>query len=165
MGPMFPRVLLFQSTCPARGTTRRRRQGVQHQSISIHVPREGHDRHPGAVGQVEPQISIHVPREGHDPLRQPEPFLLGISIHVPREGHDSSAAAQPRSRRNFNPRAPRGARLLVAQCILNAAEFQSTCPARGTTANMHNFFVQICARVTNIPLKGMPYLQKTYVSI
>lgn len=44
-------------------------------------------------------------------------------------------------------------------------KFQSTCPARGTTANMHNFFVQICARVTNIPLKGMPYLQKTYVSI
>ena len=66
-----------------------------------------------------------------------------ISIHVPREGHDVNK--------------------FVALAILPS--FQSTCPARGTTANMHNFFVQICARVTNIPLKGMPYLQKTYVSI
>ena len=66
-----------------------------------------------------------------------------ISIHVPREGHDVE-------------------RLKTTHV---AHAFQSTCPARGTTANMHNFFVQICARVTNIPLKGMPYLQKTYVSI
>ena len=66
-----------------------------------------------------------------------------ISIHVPREGHDA----------------------VVDKQLKTADGFQSTCPARGTTANMHNFFVQICARVTNIPLKGMPYLQKTYVSI
>lgn len=43
--------------------------------------------------------------------------------------------------------------------------FQSTCPARGTTANMHNFFVQICAKVTTIPLKGMPYTRKMHVSL
>lgn len=67
--------------------------------------------------------------------------------------------------RQFKSSAPRGAQIfkLVNTIIVNT--FQSTCPARGTTANMHNFFVQICARVTNIPLKGMPYLQKTYVSI
>ena len=85
-----------------------------------------------------------MPREGHDDTTAKVTVLQAqISIHVPREGHDKAAG--------FGR---------VADAI-----FQSTCPARGTTANMHNFFVQICARVTNIPLKGMPYLQKTYVSI
>ena len=57
-------------------------------------------------------ISIHVPREGHD-------FLLcffffpftGISIHVPREGHDISLEVISTIPIDFNPRAPRGARL------------------------------------------------------
>ena len=34
---------------------------------------------------------------------------------------------------NFNPRAPRGARLSHTACIMLTAVFQSTCPARGTT--------------------------------
>ena len=59
---------LFQSTCPARGTT--------YPSKSFdHVSR----------------ISIHVPREGHDCVQVPNPNTArGISIHVPREGHDYS---------------------------------------------------------------------------
>ena len=85
-----------------------------------------------------------MPREGHDWALYTDTNAKGnISIHVPREGHDLN---------QYNAEG-------------DALTFQSTCPARGTTANMHNFFVQICARVTNIPLKGMPYLQKTYVSI
>ena len=89
-------------------------------------------------------ISIHVPREGHDTQNISDQIEQAhISIHVPREGHDKE----------------------LSMVSMPFFLFQSTCPARGTTANMHNFFVQICARVTNIPLKGMPYLQKTYVSI
>ena len=34
----------FQSTCPARGTTVNNYVGAYYQGISIHVPREGHDR-------------------------------------------------------------------------------------------------------------------------
>ena len=34
---------LFQSTCPARGTTRRWQRVLRTAIISIHVPREGHD--------------------------------------------------------------------------------------------------------------------------
>ena len=37
--------LVFQSTCPARGTTKKRGQGNKDSDISIHVPREGHDSH------------------------------------------------------------------------------------------------------------------------
>ncbi len=36
-------VLLFQSTCPARGTTIESLDGFRDPVISIHVPREGHD--------------------------------------------------------------------------------------------------------------------------
>ena len=114
--------LIFQSTCPARGTTIGDLSSASQLSISIHVPREGHDRHILQMSRrrttfqstcpargttsiwslifcITP-ISIHVPREGHDfPL-----VLTGaaddlISIHVPREGHDwhSSLTAFPSS--------------------------------------------------------------------
>ena len=37
-------IKIFQSTCPARGTTRRLQKSTKIYSISIHVPREGHDQ-------------------------------------------------------------------------------------------------------------------------
>ena len=60
------RMLGFQSTCPARGTTRCRVRITSGKNISIHVPREGHDRQLVNVFRNQKQISIHVPREGHD---------------------------------------------------------------------------------------------------
>ena len=146
----------FQSTCPARGTTisstvfeplpldfnpraprgARPAQHLPHPfvvSISIHVPREGHDHPVSPSAQpvsafqstcpargttfvhdcalVRCAISIHVPREGHDGGYADVGHVLHISIHVPREGHDS-----------------RHKSLLT---IISG--FQSTCPARGTT--------------------------------
>ena len=57
---------VFQSTCPARGTTANANNYDSAVLISIHVPREGHDPFP--VKKFKPLvcISIHVPREGHD---------------------------------------------------------------------------------------------------
>ena len=55
----------FQSTCPARGTTFRKRRNIAQKLISIHVPREGHDA-AEMRACFDPVISIHVPREGHD---------------------------------------------------------------------------------------------------
>ena len=53
-----------------------------------------------------------MPREGHDFVPSNLVAFTGdISIHVPREGHDLDAAPQKTDER----------------------EFQSTCPARGTT--------------------------------
>ena len=128
------KIKLFQSTCPARGTTAVPKLTTSVKFISIHVPREGHDylcadisikfhvfqstcpargttcRISVAVQHIE--ISIHVPREGHDEFQ----FLrniatFSISIHVPREGHDFCVKCKCRYKRPF----------------------QSTCPARGTT--------------------------------
>ena len=106
-------------------------------SISIHVPRTGHDcrRDPryrpasdfnprapyGARRSCPPRktaaflISIHVPRTGHDSSPAMAITEAMISIHVPRTGHDNS---------------PFGA-------CPTCTGFQSTCPVRGTTAKMH----------------------------
>ena len=58
--------LKFQSTCPARGTTKVAAAARRPRNISIHVPREGHDKQLKSVDGKLDYISIHVPREGHD---------------------------------------------------------------------------------------------------
>ena len=149
------KVKLFQSTCPARGTTSFNERYFNDFTISIHVPREGHDAPPAAI-HVDGDISIHVPREGHDGSLSRSPTRYRISIHVPREGHDKGKKRRylsifdfnPRAprgarrlcrygqrvlRRHFNPRAPRGARQGYHHNRLRQYQFQSTCPARGTT--------------------------------
>ena len=60
------RIGKFQSTCPARGTTLARLMEQYGISISIHVPREGHDDNQRNELYYFGYISIHVPREGHD---------------------------------------------------------------------------------------------------
>ena len=146
----------FQSTCPARGTTFSAYPQSPWESISIHVPREGHD-HLGLPREASHTISIHVPREGHD--AQPPPpvsvwrrfqstcpargttkiwygFFYGFRDFNPRaprgarrgSGRQSTAAIG-----YFNPRAPRGARRHIRLVSACAGLFQSTCPARGTT--------------------------------
>ena len=131
---MLPSASLFQSTCPARGTTII--CGVTNFKcrISIHVPREGHDRpsadYPSAAHDFNPraprgarprmlarltnQQNYFNPRapRGARPgdITAPIAFFT-ISIHVPREGHD----------------------YLISKPAAARKIFQSTCPARGTT--------------------------------
>ena len=54
---------------------------------------------------------------------------------MPREGHDLNLRLIRVLLADFNPRAPRGARLVVLGIMLLSRKFQSTCPARGTTAH------------------------------
>ena len=126
--------LLFQSTCPARGTTGRntscswvwldfnpraprgarrhkRRQQCGGSYFNPRAPRGA--RLPSSIIiKNTATISIHVPREGHDQYSPVLPGLYLISIHVPREGHDLDGII----------------------CKFRRFLFQSTCPARGTTA-------------------------------
>ena len=120
------------------------------------MPREGHDPTiPAATLPIA--ISIHVPREGHDPIALR--LLIGAIYFNPRAPRgarpipgrrdiklngDFNPRAPRGARRvtnrlitrilNFNPRAPRGARPISARQQNDAELFQSTCPARGTTA-------------------------------
>ena len=105
------RRLVFQSTCPARGTTKRTNSTKRpNDHFNPRAPR-GARHHPF-------KSAAHVSR---------------ISIHVPREGHDSNEFCQLQNQHYFNPRAPRGARRKIYAVKQTRSAFQSTCPARGTT--------------------------------
>ena len=56
-----------------------------------------------------------------------------ISIHAPRVGRDVRQRRGFRARNNFNPRAPRGARLGSVSALRSGLQFQSTRPAWGAT--------------------------------
>ncbi len=64
-------------------------------------------------------ISIHVPRERHDNAFALIFPLMAISIHVPRERHDRDGRDN----------------------ALHERQFQSTCPARGTTVLLLSAFI------------------------
>ena len=66
---------------------------------------------------------------------------LGISIHAPREGRDPNPLRPQPKRKNFNPRAPRGARLYRLRILEGDLIFQSTRPARGATVFIFLFIL------------------------
>ncbi len=78
----------FQSTCPARGTTAGAPGKDGANGISIHVPREGHDRWCTRQGWREWNFNPRAPRGARLKNDFRSNRLLSISIHVPREGHD-----------------------------------------------------------------------------
>ena len=148
----------FQSTCPARGTTLGRLGGVvRPQDFNPRAPRGARRRRPLRGSLSLSQFQSTCPARGTTPAtgsveykrfkfqstcpargtttsfcsRSVRPSR--ISIHVPREGHDVSRSTPRSSITNFNPRAPRGARLRYLPRHSFTGRFQSTCPARGTT--------------------------------
>ena len=105
----------FQSTCPRWGTTCRMCGGADR--INDFNPRA-----PGGARPVEPVtivpikfISIHVPQVGHDAGATEAQAAQIISIHVPQVGHDQARKKIYCQGRNFNPRAPGGARPEMSQ--------------------------------------------------
>ena len=98
------------------------------------MPREGHDSVRALARSLRSAISIHVPREGHDDT--------GTARHQRERRFQSTCPARGTTgrvitgivpERDFNPRAPRGARLRDFYGDDPKSLFQSTCPARGTT--------------------------------
>ena len=59
---------------------------------------------------------------------------LMISIHAPRAGRDEPRHIREGRSKDFNPRAPCGARRREQWQILRSTKFQSTRPVRGATA-------------------------------
>ena len=55
-------------------------------------------------------ISIHAPRAGRDKVALVEASAEGISIHAPRAGRDIAEPMEVTREKDFNPRAPCGAR-------------------------------------------------------
>ena len=102
--------VIFQLTCPMRGTT----------TTFINC-------------NVTFLISTHVPHAGHDFFFYFTYELFNISTHVPHAGHDPPDTSRLCTAVHFNSRAPCGARLILLQYVFNFNPFQLTCPMRGTT--------------------------------
>ena len=109
-GILIAVMLIFQSTRPARGATTAKDNEVFGYQISIHAPREGRDyRH--ARHAHKASISIHAPREGRDAAGSPC-SRTGVIFQSTRPARGATMVVLfwRRKVRNFNPRAPRGAR-------------------------------------------------------
>ena len=146
----------FQSTRPMRGATEWDTDGLWKPNISIHAPHAGRD--PVLVTEtVRDDISIHAPHAGRD-------FLTPLwrrakrKFQSTRPMRGATRAREPKEQdgRDFNPRAPCGARpartppqtpiISISihaphagrdneECerIVATVEFQSTRPMRGAT--------------------------------
>ena len=126
--------LAFQSTCPARGTTLVTLMPPgQLAAFQSTCPARGTtDLGAGFFRRVE-EFQSTCPARGTTQQRVDGKRSVGISIHVPREGHDEVRHGYAKLQNHFNPRAPRGARRKAIPERPDRRAFQSTCPARGTT--------------------------------
>ena len=100
--------LLFQSTPPARGATAFMPCQCQRPWISIHAPREG--------GDVTAILNSGIPV---------------ISIHAPREGGDLVGHRAFQDPPDFNPRPPRGGRLLALWVVAGLDVISIHAPREG----------------------------------
>ena len=131
--PILARSLLFQSTCPVRGTTRLRvDNGLEHLDFNPRAPYRARRR---AVSPVPPPGDFN-PRAPYRArpfplLRQPR--RLAISIHVPRTGHDWAATAAQNGSWRFQSTCPVQGTTAAQAGVVKALVFQSTCPVQGTT--------------------------------
>ena len=124
----------FQSTLPARGATR---PPCPPTTATAHFnPRSLHGERPDGDAQAPPRkISIHAPCTGSD--REPPRLTRAGRDFNPRSLHGErrlSDAGKGRKRPHFNPRSLHGERLNMVTKDTTAAQFQSTLPARGATA-------------------------------
>ena len=147
---------LFQSTPSARRATCR--FWIQPHPCTYFNPRPPRGERQRMISDIEDmmQISIHALREESDLQKQGYKRRMVISIHALREEGDrvlpllcmlhkifrSTPSARmatrpsPASRRSstyFNPRPPRGGRLVVGNCHVHVKQFQSTPSARRAT--------------------------------
>ena len=146
---------IFQSTRPVWGATTQGREPTATFDISIHTPRVGRDRgvlcSPIRLWNFNP----HAPCGARplplkalqwiDTFQSTRPVWGAtrafpradqrrfISIHTPRVGRDRACGHSRSCARDFNPRAPRGARRNKRRHLAVFRKFQSTRPAWGAT--------------------------------
>ena len=124
---------IFQSTCPARGTTNATGEKSKPITFQSTCPARG-----TTYLCADISIKFHVfqstcPARGTTlSLQKFRPCFTYFNPRAPRGARHCDAEWACRSN-YFNPRAPRGARRYCAYCTKAYGRFQSTCPARGTT--------------------------------
>ena len=148
----------FQSTLPARGATclvfrcvvtttyfnprsprgeRLTQAAFGAESLSHFNPRSPRGERRSAILSpfASPRFQSTLPARGATSVDDSGKPTAWISIHAPREGSDLQNIKRRASRRNFNPRSPRGERPITLSDGSGESRFQSTLPARGATAD------------------------------
>ena len=104
-------ILVFQSTLPARGATRR---ASAPECVFVHFnPRSPHGERPFFAGQDATASRHFNPRSPHGERLStfcPDVCQLSISIHAPRTGSDAERSIRMWWKSDFNPRSPHGER-------------------------------------------------------
>ena len=137
--------LKFQSTCPARGTTRGAAGGIPAEGyFNPRAPRGARRTCRAGCWHNSRNFNPRAPRGARLEIRRSPLYLtifqstcpargttpegcghrlpaFAISIHVPREGHDGQRDGD----------------------LLRVLRFQSTCPARGTTVTLVSFITPL----------------------
>ena len=125
---------MFQSTRPTRGAT-------SHAGTRIFGTRFQSTRPTRGATSTSDSLSISSEFQSTRPTRgatsrQRRACSGGwVSIHAPHAGRDPWATASITPEICFNPRAPRGARLVGIRVSPVIDQFQSTRPTRGATAS------------------------------
>ena len=118
---------LFQSTRPIRGATYLLPPTYLMVVISIHAPHTGRDdKSKSSGGQIN--ISIHAPHTGRDCCSNGWWWRSPISIHAPHTGRDGRTRHTAHNNKNFNPRAPYGARLCSLAWLRLLLDFNPRAP-------------------------------------
>ena len=142
-------IIGFQSTLPSRGATGRVCRPACPLEISIHAPLAGSD-YEYIESAFDAGISIHAPLAGSDwfeasksenkefqstlPSRGAtamDPWwlrTLAISIHAPLAGSDCCGRRGHQHGQDFNPRSPRGERLLLPPSLPLVGYFNPRSP-------------------------------------
>ena len=126
----------FQSTRPVRGATATISRMMTERSISIHAPRAGRDGE-NIYATILRSISIHAPRAGRDSIHNVYACAdKKFQSTRPVRGATALSMFTMRPRRDFNPRAPCGARHFHHAQLPFRNLFQSTRPVRGATRDL-----------------------------
>ena len=123
----------FNPRAPRGARLSRAIDSAEAKSISIHVPREGHDLVAKNTLSRCRRFQSTCPARGTTPLTRVVYPCPAFQSTCPARGTTCHNAQQRPRNAYFNPRAPRGARLSISAYSSRVGSFQSTCPARGTT--------------------------------
>ena len=127
----------FQSTRPLRGATEASTLARQSRRFQSTRPLRGATCGAPTPEEILHDISIHAPLAGRDPEAGTVTLFFYISIHAPLAGRDDSGGIGFKLIRNFNPRAPCGARRLMTSPRRSASSHfnpRAPCGARRPAA-------------------------------
>ena len=153
----------FQSTRPIRGATIHDADALPTgEQISIHAPHTGRD----TIWTI--MISVSLIFQSTRPIRGATKTDndirpgISISIHAPHTGRDTSRARHTaHNDKDFNPRAPYGARPQHGEKQRQHQEFQSTRPIRGATT-INDILEGIVTFQSTRPIRGATALRRRW---